>query len=103
MTVLKTGARLRSQVDDTQVIVVRAPADDLDLRIGGHPAIDVGAEPAVGLSLEQGDAEPALMGKRYTREEGDLELLVTKAGQAALTIGSAPLVLKDSKPLPSSD
>lgn len=101
MATLKAGSRLRSQVDATELIVVRAPTEDLDLRIGGHAAIDLGAEPTPGLAAEPG--EPALVGKRYTRDEDDLELLVTKAGTAGLSIGSVPLRLKESKPLPASD
>lgn len=104
MAVLKAGSRLRSQVDTTEVIVVRAPSDAVDLLIGGHPAIDLAAEPEVGLVADAGAAvEPALVGKRYTRDEGDLELLVTKAGGAGLAIGGTALYLKESKPLPASD
>ena len=33
---LKPGTRLRSQVDGTEVIVVRSPADDLDVACGGQ-------------------------------------------------------------------
>ena len=90
MALLKSGSRLRSQVDTTEMIVVRAPEEDLDLRAGGHPVVDLGATPEAGLELVAG--EPALVGKRYTREAGDLESLVTKAGQAGLAIGDTPLV-----------
>lgn len=102
MPVFKSGARLRSQVDATEVIVVKAPPVDLDLRIGGHPAIDLSAEPAAGLVAAEGQ-ESALVGKRYTRAEGDLEVLVTKAGGAGLVVDGAALATKESKPLPSSD
>lgn len=102
MTVLKAGSRLRSQVDTTEVIVVRAPVGDVDLLIGGHPAIDLAAEPEAGLVADAA-AEAALVGKRYTRDEGDLELLVTKAGGAGLAIAGTALHLKESKPLPASD
>lgn len=101
MAILKAGSRLRSQVDSTELIVVRAPVDDLDLRIGGHPAIEISCEPTAGLTAQPG--RPALMGKRYTRETGDLELLITKAGTAGLTIGARALHVKESKPLPASD
>lgn len=102
MAQLKAGSRLRSQVDATEVIVVRAPSDPVDLLIGGHPAIDLAAEPGAGL-VADGAVEAALVGKRYTRDEGDLELLVTKAGGAGLAIGATALHLKESKPLPASD
>ncbi len=100
---VKTGARLRSRVCTTEVIVVRLPADDVELTCGGHPLVPIDAEPAPGLEAKDGLADGSLLGKRYTRAEGDLELLVTKAGSGTLGIGQEPLVLKESKPLPSSD
>jgi hypothetical protein len=48
-------------------------------------------------------ASGSAMGKRYADEELGLELLVTKPGEGSLSIGAAPLGLKDAKPLPSSD
>lgn len=98
---LKAGSRLRSQVDTTEVIVVRAPTEAVELLIGGHPAIDIAADPAPGLEAVSGEA--ALIGKRYTREEADLEVLVTKAGGASLAVGGTALFLKESRPLPASD
>ncbi len=103
MPVLKPGSRLRSQVDNTEVVVVRAPSGEVDLRIGGHPAIDVGTQPQPGLVIDEIGIEPAILGKRYTRPEGDLEILVTKAGAAGLSVGAAQLAVKDAKPLPASD
>jgi len=52
MTVLKAGTRMKSQVDDTQVVVVKAPAGDVELLIGGHPAIEMAAEPDSSLTLD---------------------------------------------------
>jgi hypothetical protein len=101
MTVFKTGSRLKSQVDDTQLVVVRAPAGDLDLRIGGHPPTDLAGTPESGLVAEPG--EGTLLGKRYTRDQGDLELLITKAGAGDLMVDGVLLHVKDSKPLPASD
>jgi hypothetical protein len=101
MAVLKAGSRLKSQVDDTQFVVVKAPADDIDVRVGGHPVIDTKDEPDGSLSLEAG--EGTLMGKRYVRGADDLEFLITKAGQGDLTVDGEVLVTKESKPLPSSD
>lgn len=100
---LKPGTRLRSQVCATEVIVVRRPLDDVELTCGGHPLIAHEAQPAEGLVPKDELAGGALLGKRYTRAEGDLELLVTKPGAGTLGIGLEPLVLKESKPLPSSD
>lgn len=101
--ILKSGDRLKSQVDSTEVIVVRAPPDALTLRCGGHPMIERAAEPLAGLTAAR-SGDPAQLGKRYSAPgmEG-LEVLVTKAGSFALTAGDVPLEIKAAKPLPSSD
>jgi hypothetical protein len=101
---LKPGTRLRSQVDGTEVIVVRAPADDLSVACGGQPMIDVAAEPEPGLAATGEPAEGTKLGKRYTLAgDAAIELLVTKPGQYGLSIDGAPLALKEAKPLPASD
>jgi hypothetical protein len=101
---LRTGARLRSQVDSTEIIVVRAPARPVSLTCGGHPMIDVKAEPDAGLTLDPAQAEGSPVGKRFTLEEDPtLEVLVTKGGDGSLAEGGVLLVLKEAKQLPSSD
>jgi hypothetical protein len=101
---LKPGTRLRSQVDSTEVIVVRSPADDIEVTCGGHPMIDVQAEPEPGLAAAGEAAKGTQLGKRYTADgDSAIELLVTKPGMYGLSIDGAPLVLKEAKPLPASD
>ncbi len=99
---LRPGARLQSVACTTSVIVIRAPADDLDIRCGGHPMLPAGTpfdpEEAVG---DQGTG--TLMGKRYGGDELGVELLCTKAGPGLLSIGDEPIPMKEAKPLPSSD
>lgn len=98
---VKNGTRLQSQVDDTQVIVVKT-ADSLDeLRCGGSPMVALDAERSGG-EVDPTFAEGTLMGKRYV-DDGGAEVLVTKAGQGTLSIGETPLSLKEAKPLPASD
>lgn len=59
---LKNGTRLRSQVCDTQVIVVRS-ADELDdLRAGGAPMIPVGEDGDPSLSVDENHSGGSLMG-----------------------------------------
>jgi hypothetical protein len=99
---LKSGSRLRSQVDATEVIVVKAPAGEVVVSCGGQPMIDAKAEPESGLS-PVGDGEATQLGKRYTDGDGALELLVTKPGTHGLAADGQPLVLKEAKPLPASD
>jgi hypothetical protein len=57
---------------------------------------------AVG-AIDAKFAGPTLIGKRYTDESGDLELLCTKGGEGALSEGEVLLSVKGAKPLPSSD
>lgn len=100
---LKAGARLRSSVCDAEVVAVKAPAGEIDLRCGGQPMVAVGDERPEGLSAEPGFDGGLLIGKRYTDASGELELLCTKAGTSSLSVGDELLELKDAKPLPSSD
>jgi len=102
-TQLKIGARYRSQVCQTEIIVVRPLPGEADLTCGGHPVIDLKENPAAGLSLKEGADTGNALGKRYTDASGTLELLVTKPGQGTLALGGEPLVLKEAKPLPASD
>ncbi len=99
---LKNGTRLRSQVCDTQVIVVRASATLDDLRCGGAPMALIGDEPSGQAQPDPALADGTVMGKRYVDDAG-AEVLVTKAGTGTLTVGSTPLALKEAKPLPASD
>jgi hypothetical protein len=99
---IKNGARLKSQVCDTQVIIVRSSEALDDLRAGGQPMIPVGDEGDASLTLDDGLASGTQMGKRYVDDAG-AEVLVTKAGAGSLSIGSIPLIIKEAKPLPASD
>jgi len=91
-------------VCDTEVVIIKAPAEELDLRCGGHPMVAIGDERPGALSVEPGfDAPPSLIGKRYTDPSGELEVLCTKAGTSALSLADEVLERKDAKPLPSSD
>ena len=99
---LKAGARLKSQADETQVIVVRAPQGDVALSCGGAPMVALDADVPIG-ALDPAWAEGAQLGKRYADEDIGLEVLCTKAGKGSLALNGAPLGLKQAKPLPASD
>jgi hypothetical protein len=98
---LKPGTKLASAVCETQVIVVRAPADDVELGCGGAPLAVAGDGAAA--ELDPSLAEGTLIGKRYADEELGLELLCTKGGAGTLTCNGVALQLKGAKPLPASD
>lgn len=99
---IKNGTRLQSQVCDTQVIVVKAGESLDDLRCGGQPMVPVGADRPEGSQPDPAFADGNAMGKRYV-DGTDAEVLVTKAGAGALSVGTTVLVLKEAKPLPASD
>ena len=98
---LKPGTRLESVTCATQVVVVKAPPDDVDVRCGGEPMQDVGAGGERRPISMAGD--PTLVGKRYADEDLGLELLCTQAGEGSLSVADRPLLVKGAKPLPSSD
>lgn len=99
---LRPGMKLFSTVCDAQVVVVKAPTEDVEVSCGGAPMVaddPGGASGTPDASLGEGPA----IGKRYADEELGLELLCSRAGQGALTVNGEPLLLKGAKPLPSSD
>ncbi|MGH3637883.1 MAG: hypothetical protein ACRDUX_02535, partial [Mycobacterium sp.] len=73
-----------------------------DLKAGGAPLVPVGGDVDAGLELDPALSDGNLMGKRYVDDAG-AEVLVTKAGKGTLSIGTAPLAIKEAKPLPASD
>jgi hypothetical protein len=103
MSQYKPGARLRSAVCATEVVVIAAPAADIVIRCGGAPLLGEGETAAADAVLDAAAAQGSLMGKRYTNESGALELLCVKPGAGSLVADSIAMVIKGAKPLPSSD
>lgn len=100
---VKPGARLKSQVCDTQVVIVRAPAIDVDVRCGGVAMVAATETGAEGLAVDPAFAEATLLGKRYADDEVGIELLCSKGGAGTLSLGDTKLEVKGVKALPSSD
>ncbi|MXP23317.1 hypothetical protein GIY30_18430 [Gordonia sp. HNM0687] len=93
------GKSLFSTVDATTVVVIRWGETELDLTCGGAPMTDtdpktVAAPPTTGATQ---------LGKRYTTEDGSVELLCTKPGDGELAIDGVALGIKSATPLPASD
>lgn len=103
MSQLKPGSRWRSAVCATEVVVVKAPADEVSLECGGHPMVPIDADPPAGLELDPGFAEATKMGKRFADPDSGIELLATKGGDGTLAVNGVAVPAKDAKPLPSSD
>jgi hypothetical protein len=94
---LKAGARFKSAVSDTQVMVVKAPPGEHELSCGGAP---VGPNDPSSPGAPDGET---LIGKRYVNADESVELLCTKGGKGVLALNGTPLEIKQAKQLPSSD
>lgn len=104
MTVaLKAGAKLKSAVCETQLMVVKAPAGEYDIRCGGVEMLAGTAVAPEGARLDPALAGGTLIGKRYVDPEEKVELLCTKGGQGSLVLNGVPMEIKQAKQLPSSD
>jgi hypothetical protein len=100
---LRPGQKLHSAVCDAQVVVVKAPAEAVELACGGAPLLDDGEQADGTATLDASLGEGPLLGKRYADDDLGLELLCTRPGRGALTVDGRPLLVKGAKPLPSSD
>lgn len=98
---LKTGARLKSAVCDGEVMIVKAPAGDVQLTCGGVSMSD--SAPAARQSVHPDHAVGIRIGKRYVNEDGSLEVLCVKAGEGGLAADGALLLQKDTRQLPKTD
>ncbi len=99
---LRAGQKLFSTVCRTQVIVVRAPGGEVDLRCGGVPMATTDDAPD-DAQPEAGWASGTLLGKRYANDDEGLEVLCARAGTGSLGLGTVAVEVKSAKPLPASD
>ena len=74
---LQPGSRWRSAVCEAEVVVVRAPAGVVSLRIGGAAVLASNGGRIEGARLDNALADGTLLGKRYHDEVSGLEVLCT--------------------------
>ena len=103
MAQLKAGTRIKSAVCATEMMVIQAPEGDVDVRCGGAPMLAIGDDAPGDAAIDPALKAGSQIGKRYVDGAGTLELLCTKPGEGTLAVGAEALVLKEAKPLPSSD
>jgi hypothetical protein len=89
-------------VDETEVVVVRAPGAAVEISCGGQPMS------ATGPTTPQAAVDPAwaggtLLGKRYGDDDLGVEVLCTRPGAGSLSVDGRALVTATAKPLPASD
>ncbi len=104
MMEITPGARLRSAVGATEVVVIKAPQGEGDLTCAGVPMVsrEEGGSPPPG-SPDGAAGETILIGKRYSDESAGIEVLCTQGGDGPLAFGGITLTVNAPKPLPSSD
>lgn len=86
---LKPGTKVKPAGTTAEFIVIRSPGGVLELTGGGAPL--------------DGEAGELLIGKRYSDDEGLIELLCTQSGPGPLLLNGRALAAKAAKALPSSD
>lgn len=101
MVQIKAGTKLFSAVCDTQVMVLRVPADNLEVTCGGVAMLD--EAPAEKAAMTDAGGDGTLVGKRYVDEAETMEFLCTRGGEGSLSVNGAALGVKQAKRLPSSD
>jgi hypothetical protein len=103
MRVLKAGLRLKSAVCSTEVMVIRSPPGEHDLRCGGIAMLAAGEAAPAGAVADPALAKGTLVGKRYVDADEKCEILCTKGGDGTLSLDGVPMDVKQAKALPSSD
>jgi hypothetical protein len=98
---LTVGQTLESVVDSTALVVVRCLDEDLEVTCGGREMVPRGE---AGEHVPPATTGPGvLLGKRYTVEGADVELLCVKAGDHPVAVNGTEVAQKSAKPLPASD
>jgi hypothetical protein len=97
----RPGLKLSCSSCSTEVIVVRAARDDVELACSGEPMVT--ARAAAGIAPDGAVADGVVLGKRYSDEESGLEVMCTRQGRGPLSVGGRELPVKAAKPLPASD
>ena len=103
MAAFKAGTRLKSVVCSSELMLIAVPDREVVLTCGGQPVVELGSDATSDASCDPEHSQGTQMGKRYTNEAGDIEILCTKPGEGGLAVDGVALEIKGAKPLPSSD
>ena len=98
---LTPGTRLKSTVCTTEIMIITAPAEGIEIDCGGEPMNPDGEDN--GGAVHQDHSAGSILGKRYTNEDGSLEVLCVKGGEGSLSAAGAAMKVKDATKLPKTD
>ena len=99
--IYKPGIKLSSTVCKTQIMVLRVPAQELEITCGGAP-MQIG-DPDDLRTIDAELSGGTLVGKRYVDEGESMEFLCTRGGDGTVFVNATALGIKQAKQLPSSD
>ena len=94
---------MKSAVCATEIMVLRAPATEVDVRCGGVEMLAPTESASADARLDPAYAQGTLIGKRYIDAQDRVEMLCTQGGQGSLTFEGVAMMVKQAKALPSSD
>lgn len=97
------GTRWKSAVCDTEIVVVKAPADAGELACGGSAMLPMNEDKPEGGAPAAGLNGGTLLGKRYGDSTSGLEVLCTKGGSGSVSFDDRVLEQLETRRLPSSD
>src|ERR1700726_2071871 len=97
MRAMKAGLRLKSAVCSTVIMVLRAPAMQVDVRCGGVAMIELDEVAAPDAQVEPTHAQGTLIGKRYVDAQDRVEVLCTQGGKGSLTFDGVAMKVKQAK------
>jgi hypothetical protein len=95
---MKPGTRLKSNVCEAELMIIKAGDSD-ELTCGGV-TLDESSGRVKG---ESGKMNGCIVGKRYINSNESIEVLCVKTGEGSLYCNDEELMTKDTKKLPSSD
>lgn len=102
MKLLTGGTHAKCAVCDTQILVIRATAEAVELTCGGVEMIAANVAKS-SVPHTEAPTQAAKVGKRYGNAADTTEMLCTKSGTGALALNGEILVVKQPKALPASD
>ena len=100
---MKAGLRLKSCVCSTEIMVIRVPVIQADVRCGGVAMVAPTEAVPPDVRLDPTQAQGTLIGKRYIDAQDRVEVLCTQGGAGSLTFDGVAMTVKQPKALPSSD
>ncbi len=97
---LRPWIRVFSAVDTTELVVVRASAEPIELTIGGAPAVLSPVARSWTAKVSAPANSGTVIGRRYVNLMATVELICVKAGFGVPAIAGEVLAIRQAQPSP---